>query len=75
MKNITSKLGLHSSRRTTFIGYGLIAAGIWAFKVHWVPGQSAYFNLMYAEIAPIAIIASGIVAILTREQREHDRKK
>lgn len=57
------------------LGYALIALGLWAFKVHWVPTQTLYFNLLYVEIAPIAIIACGVVAIMTREQRCHDKSK
>lgn len=70
LKRITGE-----SWRTSLLGYTLVALGLWAFKVHWVPSQTIYFNLLYAEIAPIAIIASGVVAIMTREQRVHDKSK
>lgn len=73
MKIINQSLG--ESWRTSLIGLGLIALGAWAFKVHWVPSQTIYFNLMYVELAPIAVMASGVVAILTREQRAHDKTK
>lgn len=61
------------SWRTSLLGIVLIGLGVWAFILHWVPTQTVWFNLMYAEIAPIAIIACGVVAIWTREQRAHDK--
>lgn len=74
LKRITGE-----SWRTSLLGYGLIALGLWAFYRNWVNKdtllQALQFNLLYTETASIAIIAVGFVAIMTREQRVHDKSK
>lgn len=74
LKRITGE-----SWRTSLLGYALIALGLWAFYRNWVSKDTLLhaleFNLLYTETASIAIIAAGVVAIMTREQRVHDKSK
>lgn len=58
-----------TSWRTTALGVVLMLLGGWAFFVHWVPNQTVYFNLVYVELAPLAVIATGWLGIHCRDHR------
>jgi hypothetical protein len=63
------------SYRTTLVGILLIMLGLIAFKIHWVSGQSLFFNIFYAELPAIAIIACGWLGIHARDQKAHEASK
>ena len=70
----------NKSWRTTLCGLvGGIPAlllGLWSFHVLWVPNQTPYFNLVYVENAPMALIVVGIgVIFIGLHARDHKAEK
>jgi len=53
--------------KTTFFGILAIVAGVlnlllgaWSFHIHWISSQSIYFNVFYAEIPSLGLMAAGL---------------
>ena len=73
MKLLKKILG--GSWKTSLLGIVLLLLGAWSFLVHWVPNQTIYFNIIYAEIPSIAVLAVGWLGIHARDHSHKDDVK